>query len=355
MPKKPALKNNKNGLPKKKQTKNSPRAPIALLSCESGRTFAETVAGYMDLPLLPSKEVWFACGEGKFEIDANVRGHDLYIFQSTAGPQDALSVYDRFVMLLHAIEAAALSDAQYITAVIPYYPSARQDKRKGRTREGITAGLFARMLQSAGVNRVVTVEIHNDSIAGMFNPSVARLENVFLTRHLAHWLKTQGLVGDVVVSPDLGYLERARSVAAELTADLAALSKERDYSKPSKVARSTLIGEVAFRDVLLVDDIIDTAGSAVAAIKELKKQGARNINLSCIHPILSKPAWERLSAIREEALAEGWEFQLVGTSAISHANTPDWYHSFRIEKLIARILEKINARGSVTRVHQQKQ
>ncbi len=354
MPKKSPVKNKKNVAPKKKRSQNNPRAPIALLTCESGRTFAETVASYMDLPLLPSKEVWFAGGEGKFEIGANVRGHDLYIFQSAAGPQDEHSVYDRFVMLLHAVEAAALSDAQYITAVIPYYPSARQDKRKGRTREGISAGLFARMLQSAGVDRVVTVEIHNDSIAGMFNPSVARLENVFLTRHLAHWLKTNQLTGDVVVSPDLGYLERARAVAEELTADLAALSKERDYSKPGTVSRSTLIGEVASRDVLLVDDIIDTAGSVTAAIKELKKQGARHINLACIHPVFSEPAWERLSAIRERALSEGWEFQLVGTSVITHDQTPDWYHTFHIEKLIARILEKINARGSVTRVHQQR-
>ncbi len=208
----PLRSNSSKNIPsKKKPAGNSPRAPIALLSCESGRTFAEAVAGHMNLTLLPSEETWFACSEGKFEIKANVRGHDLYIFQSTAGPQDQRSIYDRFVMLLHAIEAAALSDAQYITAVIPYYPAARQDKRKGRTREGISAGLFARLLQSAGVDRVMTVESHNDSIAGMFTPSGDRLENVFLTRHLTHWLKTHHLTGDVVVSPDVGYLERARA------------------------------------------------------------------------------------------------------------------------------------------------
>ena len=146
---------------------------MALMTCGSGQSMAETVAEHLGLPLLPTRETWFACGEGKIEIEANVRGHDVYIFQSMVGEQDDRSIYDRFIMLLHAVEAAALSDAQYITAVTPYYPGARQDKRKGRTREGISAGLFARMLQSAGADRVVTVEIHNDSIAGMFNPSQA--------------------------------------------------------------------------------------------------------------------------------------------------------------------------------------
>lgn len=331
----------------------NPRAPVALMACESGRAFAELVAKHMGVPLIPGEETWFACGEGKYEIHANVRGHDVYIFQSPAGPQDSLSIYDRFLMLLHAIEAAALSDAQYITAVIPYYPGARQDKRKGRTREGISAGLFARLMQSAGVDRVMTVEVHNDSIAGMFNPSTAHLENVFLTRHLVRWLKAQNLTGDVVVSPDVGYLERARHYAEELKADLAALSKERDYSKPNQVFRSTLIGEVADRDVLLVDDIIDTAGSVVSAVNELKDQGARNINVACVHPLFTEPAWERLTRIRQQAENDNWEFQLVGTNVICHENTPDWYNTFHIESLVAQILEKINSRGSVTGVQEQ--
>jgi len=330
--------------------RKNPRAPVALMTCESGRDFAESVASHMGMKLVPSEETWFACGEGKFEIGANVRGHDVYIFQSPAGPQDDRSIYDRFLMLLHAIEAAALSDAQYITAVVPYYPGARQDKRKGRTREGISAGLFARLMQSAGVDRVMTVEIHNDSIAGMFTPSLAHLENVFLTRQLVSWLKAQKLTGDVVVSPDVGYLERARAYAEELSADLAALSKERDYSQPNQVFRSTLIGEVKGRDVLLVDDIVDTAGSVVSAIDELKQQGAVNINVACVHALMNGPAWERMSEISVQAKKEGWTFNMVGTSVIEHKDTPDWYYIFPIESLIAQVLEKINLRGSVTGV-----
>jgi ribose-phosphate pyrophosphokinase len=305
--------------------------------------------------LVPTKETWFACGEGKMEINANVRGHDIYIFQSPVGQQDGLSVYDRFVMLLHAVEAAALSDAQYITAITPYYPGARQDKRKGRTREGISAGLFARMLQSAGADRVVSVEIHNDAIAGMFNPSMAHLENVFLTRHLVEWLQEEKLTGDIVVSPDVGYLERARLYAEELSADLAVLSKERDYSKPNQVVQSTLIGDVTNLNVLLVDDIVDSGSSVVAAISELKKHGANDIVVVCAHAIMSGSAWESLSSVSDQAKKEGWKFTFVGTSTVEHDHTRDWYRTFRLEKLLATIIQKINSRGSVTKVQQDRE
>lgn len=331
------------------------RAPMALLTCESGRTFAEKVAGYIGQPLVRTRETWFACGEGKLEIKANVRGHDIYIFQSPIGQMDERSVYDRFIMVLHAVEAAALSDAQYITAVLPYYPGARQDKRKGRTREGISAGLFARMLQSAGANRVMSVEIHNSAIAGMFNPASTHLENVFLTRHLVKYLLDNKLNGDVVVSPDVGYLEDARRYAEELHADLAALSKERDYSNPNTVFRSTLIGDVKDRNVLLVDDIIDTAGSVVAAVNELKDRGANDIVAVCAHALLSGPAWERLTNVEAKARKEGWRFQVVGTSTVEHKNTPSWYKVFEVEELIATIIKKINSRGSVTRVHERRE
>lgn len=331
------------------------RAPIGLIACSSGKDFANKVAAEIDQSLVPSTETWFACGEGKTVINANVRGHDIYIIQSVVGKMDDHSIYDRFIMLLHAVEAAALSDAQYITAVLPYFPGARQDKRKGRTREGISAGLFARMLQSAGVDRVMTVEIHNDAIAGMFNPSLAHLENVFLTRHLAQWLIQQGFTADVVVAPDVGGLERARRYAEELSADLAALSKERDYSQPDLETRATLIGEVRDRDILLVDDIIDTAGSVVAAVAELKDHGARDIVVACAHPVLSDPAWQRLSDVESSARSEGWNFNLVGTSTIEHLDAPSWYRCYPIEPLIGTIIQKINSRGSVTRVHEKRE
>ena len=151
--------------------------------------------------------------KGKIEIEANVRGHDVYIFQSMVGEQDDKSIYDRFIMLLHAVEAAALSDAQYITAVTPYYPGAK-GKTKGRV--GLERNQCWPLCEDATARRCRSSrhrEIHNDSIAGMFNPSQAHLENIFLTKQFAPWLAKEGHKADVVVSPDVGYLENARLYA----------------------------------------------------------------------------------------------------------------------------------------------
>ncbi|MCB9778756.1 MAG: ribose-phosphate pyrophosphokinase [Alphaproteobacteria bacterium] len=330
------------------------RAPLKLVACDAARDTAGRVAEILDAPLVGSREVWFACGEGKFILQENVRGDDLYIFQSPIykGGDSDRSVYDRFVMLLHAVEAAALSDAEYITAVVPYYPGARQDKQKGRTREGISAGLFARCLQEAGATRVVCVDIHNLAVAGMFDPYRCRLENVFLTHRFAKWLRRRGLCGDIVASPDLGGMERARDYAAELSVGIVGLSKERDYTTENTVLRSTLIGDVAGKDVLLVDDMVDTGGSVVAAVDELRRAGAGNVTVACTHPIMSDPAWQRLSELHDRAHAAGWRFRMVGTSAIRHPDTPHWYLEYPIEPLLADVIDHINRRGSVTGVQQ---
>lgn len=329
----------------------APRAPLHILACEPARPLAESVARLLGTTMIPSHDTWFACGEGKVEIDANVRGSDLYIFQNPVAADDERSLYDRTVMLLHAVEAAALADAQYITAVVPYFPGARQDKRKGRSREGISAGLFARCLQAAGARRVIALEIHNEAIGGMFDPTQCRLENLVLHHVLSGWLRREGLCGDIVAAPDVGGMERARAYAEDLEEGLAVLSKVRDYRTPNRVVKSTLIGDVEGRDVLLVDDIIDTAGSVVAAVQELKDGGARNITVTCAHPVFSGAAWKRLSGFAEKAESEGWRFTVVGTNAIPHRDPPAWYRSFDIAPLLARVIGSINRRASVTTAH----
>ncbi len=343
------------------------RAPLKLMSCAAARPMAARVAEILGTSLVRADETWFACGEGKFVIEDNVRGDDLYIFQTPILPAShdhgvrgeqapasgpSLSIYDRFVMLLHAVEAAALSDAQHVTAIVPYYPGARQDKRKGRTREGISAGLFARCLQEAGATRVVCVDIHNPAIAGMFAPNRCRLENISLTHRFSQWLRRQGLCGQIVASPDLGGMERARDYAAELSVGLVGLSKERDYRTPNMVLRSTLIGDVQDQDVMLVDDMIDTGGSVTAAVEELKRHGARDVTVAASHLIMSDPAWERMTCLAERAAKEGWRFSLVGTSAIHHQDAPAWYHEYPIEPLMAAVIDHINRRGSVTGAQQ---
>jgi ribose-phosphate pyrophosphokinase len=283
-------------------------------------------------------------------IQENVRGSDLYVVQAAVAPESGRSVYDNLMMLLHAVEAAALADAERVTAVVPYYPSARQDKRKGRTREGISAGLVARMLQSAGASRVLTVEIHNEAISGMFDPARCQLENVYLHNHLAPWACEQGLTGESVVSPDVGGLERARRYAERLHLHLAAISKQRDYSRASVVRTSTLIGNVDGHDVTLVDDIVDTAGSVVAACEELKAHGAGDITVLCAHALLSDPAIERLDKLAATARQDGWKFALVGTSSVPRSQAPDWYLEYAIEPLLAKVITRLNTHGSVTGV-----
>ena len=328
------------------------RAPIHIMACAAGQPLAQAVASNLGAPLVASRDVWFACGEGKAVIEQNVRGTDLYVFQSPIAPGDSRSTYDRFVMLLHAVEAAALSDAEWVTAVVPYFPAARQDKRKGRVREGISAGLFARMLQEAGAHRVVTVDIHNEAIAGMFDPVRCRLENVHLCHRLAHWIRARGLHGDTVAAPDVGGMERARQYAAELSAHLVALTKERDYASVNTVKRSTLIGDVLGRDILLVDDIVDTAGSVVAAVDELKRHGARHVTIACAHPVFSGPAIARLQAVADRADEEEWRFRVVGSTSVVHTEPPAWFVPFPISPLLADVISRINGRGSVTGVQE---
>ncbi|NOY25595.1 MAG: ribose-phosphate diphosphokinase, partial [Oligoflexia bacterium] len=226
-------------------------------------------------------------------------------------------------------------------------------KRKGRTREGISAGLFARCLQEAGAQRVVCVDIHNETIGGMFDPFRCRLENVSVTHRYARWLRRQGLCGDTIASPDLGGMERARDYAAMMSLGLVGLSKERDYTTPNKVLRSHLIGDVADRNIMIVDDMIDTAGSVVAAIDELKAHGARDVTVACVHPLMSGPAWDRLARVHDRAESQGWTFRVVGTSTVHHKSPPSWYSEYRIEPLMAVVIDHINRRGSVTGAQQE--
>ena len=147
-------------------------------------------------------------------------------------------------------------------------------------------------------------------------------------------------------------MERARGYASELGFPLVALSKERDYSTVNQVLRSTLIGDVVGKDILLVDDIVDTAGSACSAIAELKDEGAGDIVLACAHPVFSDPALSRLQAVADRAGREGWRFRVVGASTIVHPDAPPWFVPFPVEPLLAQVIRMLNRRGSVTGVEQ---
>lgn len=324
------------------------RAPLRLLACEDARDLATEVGLHLGVEVTPSHDVWFASGEGKHVIEANIRGTDVYLFQRPIVPHSHHSVYDRMMMLFHAVDAARHSDAERITVVLPYLPGSRQDKRKGRTREGVTTGLLARMLQSLGVSMVISMEPHNEAIAGCFDPRLCVFEPLYPTAAFGGWLRDEGLLGQMVASTDVGGLQLARRFAQLLSCDLVALSKERDYSQPNTVARTTVIGDVRDHDVLIVDDIVDTGGSAVAAVEALWEAGARGVVIATLHPILSDPAWSRMAALEQAARARGVRFAMAGTTSIRHGSTPDWYGTFAIEPLLADVIRTVNARGSVS-------
>jgi ribose-phosphate pyrophosphokinase len=326
------------------------RAPLCILACDDARDLAGTVARQLGVPLTASHDVWFACGEGKHVIEANIRGTDTYVFQRPIVPGDRRTVYDRMCMLLHAVDAARCADADRVTVILPYFPGSRQDKRKGNTREGVSTGLFARLLQSAGVSMVVTIQPHEESMIGCYDPSRTVFEGLPITHAFGRYFAEQGLKPDVVASTDLGGLEMARMVAQHLSAGIVALSKERDYSRPNTVASTQVIGDVAGKSVLIVDDIIDTAGSLVSAAQALWAAGAGDLTVAAAHLLASDPAWERLHALAAEAQGRGVAFRLVGTSGIRHAHPPGWYRDFAIEPLLAGAIRSINTRGSVRAV-----
>ncbi len=329
------------------------RAPLCILACGDAAGLGRAVAAELGVAAAESHDVWFASGEGKHVLDANVRGTDVYLFQRSVAPGSRRSIYDRFTMVMHAADAARHADADRVTVVLPYLPGCRQDKRKGRTREGVSTGLFARMLEAAGVSMVITVEPHTEAVMGCYEPSRCVFESVQLAPAFAHWLQARGLGQHVVASTDVGGLENARQYAQILGTGLVALSKERDYSQPNTVANTTVIGDPAGHDVLIVDDIVDTGGSVVSATQALWDAGAKGIAVAGVHMLMSGRAWDRMHQLRELATERGVDFQLLGTSSVLHPDAPDWYHSMPLEPLLAKVIRSVNSRGSVRGVVEQ--
>lgn len=323
------------------------RAPLALLTLSDGDDLARATAARLQVALTPGRDVWFASGEAKYVIDANVRGCDCYLFQRAMAPGCPRSVNDRLMALLHAVDALRHADAARVTVILPYLPGSRQDKRKGHAREGVTTGLLARTFAAAGVSMVVTVEPHNEALIGAYDPSRCVPEPVSVAAPFAAFLADQALVCDVVASTDVGGLELARKYAHHHGRPIAALSKERDYSRPNTVAATTVIGEVRGRSVLIVDDIVDTAGSMDSAVRSLWDEGATDIVIAAVHLLLSGPGADRIAALRDEAARRGVSLRLAATNAVVPAHAPDHVLWFGIEPMLAAVIHSVNTRGSV--------
>jgi ribose-phosphate pyrophosphokinase len=267
---------------------NSMELPnMAVLSGNANPELALRIARHLKQPLGRLQVGRFSDGEVRVEVDENVRGRDVFIVQSTCPP-----VNDNLMELLVIADACRRASAARITAVIPYFGYARQDRRPRATRVPITASLVARMISQAGISHVLTVDLHADQIQGFFSIPV---DNVYSSPVLLGdlWRRTGGDV--VIVSPDVGGVVRARAIAKRMDdADLAIIDKRRPRANVSEVMN--IIGEVEGKTCVLVDDMVDTAGTLCQAAAALKQHGATRVMAYATHPVLSGPAVDRIAA-----------------------------------------------------------
>jgi ribose-phosphate pyrophosphokinase len=254
---------------------------------------AQDIASHLKLSLGKAHVGQFSDGEIMVEIMENVRGRDVFIVQSTCAPTN-----DNLVELLVMVDAMRRASAGRITAVVPYFGYARQDRRPRAARVPITAKLVANMLTGAGVDRVLTVDIHADQIQGFFD---IPMDNVYASPVLLGDLWKQKYDDLMVVSPDVGGVARARALAKQMDdADLAIIDKRRPRPNEAKVMN--IIGQVAGRTCVMIDDMVDTAGTMCLAAKALKDEGAERVVAYITHPVLSGPAVKNIDASVLDAL-----------------------------------------------------
>ena len=227
----------------------------------------------------------FSDGEVTVEIKQNVRARDIFVVQSTCAPTN-----DNLMELLIMVDALKRASAERISAVIPYFGYARQDRRPRSTRVPISAKVVANMLQAVGVNRLLTMDLHADQIQGFFDIPV---DNIYGSPVLLRDLNEKKHDNLIVVSPDVGGVVRARALAKQLGCDLAIIDKRRPKANVSEVMN--VIGDIDGRNCVIMDDMIDTAGTLVKAASALKERGAKQVYAYCTHPIFSGPAIERIA------------------------------------------------------------
>ena len=246
--------------------------------------FAKKISKYLSLPLSDCTIKTFSDGEISVQVGESVRGKDVFIIQPTCAPTNS-----NLMELLILCDALKRSSASSITAIIPYFGYARQD-RKAAPRVPITAKLVANMLQTAGINRIVTMDLHAGQIQGFFDIPV---DNLYGSIVFPEYLKTKNLKNPIIASPDVGGVARARSFAKKLGLDMVIVDKRREEANKSEVMN--IIGDVNGKDVVLIDDMIDTAGTIVKAAEAFKNNGANSVMAYCTHAVLSGPAYERIA------------------------------------------------------------
>jgi ribose-phosphate pyrophosphokinase len=247
---------------------------------------AQEIVNHLGIELGKASVGRFSDGETTVEIQQNVRGREVFVVQSTCAPTN-----DNLMELMVMVDALKRASAQRITAVIPYFGYARQDRRPRSTRVAISARVVADMLETVGVERVLTMDLHADQIQGFFRIPV---DNIYASPVLLADLQSKRYEDLVVVSPDVGGVVRARALAKQLGCDLAIIDKRRPKANVSEVMH--VIGDIDGRNCVVMDDMIDTAGTLVKAAEVLKERGAKSVYAYCTHAVFSGPAIERIKA-----------------------------------------------------------
>ena len=256
-----------------------------LFSGTANEALANEVAKYLEMPLSPVTIKRFSDGEISVQIAESVRGKDVFIIQPTCAPANA-----NLMELLIMTDAFKRSSAKSITAIVPYYGYARQD-RKAAPRVPISAKLVANLMETAGITRMVTVDLHASQIQGFFDIPVDNLYGAIL---FMDYIKAKNFANPIIASPDVGGVTRARYFAKKLGLDMVIIDKRREKANEAEVMN--VIGEVEGKDVILIDDMIDTAGTMMKGAQALRKLGATSVMACCTHPVLSGPAYDRIDA-----------------------------------------------------------
>ncbi len=291
------------------------------------------IAAALGVELGKAKVARFSDGEVDVEIQQNVRARDIFIVQPTCAPTN------EFLMeLLIMVDALKRASARRITAVIPYFGYARQDRRPRSTRVPISAKVVANLLETVGVERLLTMDLHADQIQGFFDIPV---DNIYASPVLLSDLQSKAYPNLVVVSPDVGGVVRARALAKQLGSELAIIDKRRPAANVSEVMH--VIGEIEGRNCVIMDDMIDTAGTLVKAAEVLKERGAKRVYAYCTHPVFSGPAIGRIAASQLD------EVVITNTIALSaEAQACKKIRQLSVAFLFAETIRRISDGESVT-------
>ena len=313
---------------------HSRRPGLVLFSGNGNRSLSEAISKKLGLKLGDAKVERFSDGEISVKIEENVRGMDVFLIQPTSPP-----AHENLMELVIMVDALKRSSASRITAVIPYYGYARQDRRVRSERVPISAKVVADILERSGIDRVLTVELHSEQIQGFFDIPV---DNVYGTRIIHDDIIKQKLNDILIVSPDVGGVVRSRALAKVLDlSDLAIIDKRRDEGKQSEVMN--VIGEVKGKDCVLVDDMVDSAGTLCNAAKALKERGARKVYAYIVHPVLSGDAIKKIDKSKLD--------QLVVTDTIPLSDSAKACKKIRVISLaptLAEAIRRVNNEESIS-------